>query len=329
MKDTKLKHDDEASAAIVKGSLHWTPTYGLLLGVIALGLVFSFTSDYFLTGNNLLNISRAISINGIVAMGVTVLVIAGALDLSVASVMSLSGVVMAEVLGYGANLGVAVIAALAFGALAGIVNGLLVTKFGLNSLIVTLGTLFVWQGVAAIIAGGSETPVTNTAFRFLGSGRVLGLPMPFILLLAIFAVVYVMLQKTRIGIHIYASGGDALSSRRMGLKVDRILLIAFILSGIGASIGGILLSSSIGLVTPFAAQGQELPIISAVILGGAALHGGRGSPAGTFGALVLVGVMFNGLNLLGVPPAWQNLAQGVVLIGAITADAYRQRRESR
>jgi len=315
--------------AFRRRSIGWTPTYGLLLATAVLVLFFSVQADFFLTSHNILNISRAIAINGIVAMGVTVLLIAGGLDLSVASVMSLAGVVVAESLKVGSSLPVAIALAVAIGIVAGALNGVLVTRVGLNSVIVTLATLFLWQGVAAIIAAGEETLIRDATYRFLGNGRPFGVPMPFILLVVVFALVYVLLFYTRVGIHIYAAGGDPLSSRRMGLKVDRILLIAFVMSGVGAAVGGVLLSSSIGLVTPFAAQGQELPIISSVILGGAALHGGRGSPTGTFAALVLLGVLFNGLNLMGVSPAWQDLAQGVVLLVAVTADAFRQKRESR
>lgn len=307
----------------------WSPTMGLVIVTLLLVAFFSVAADYFLTTNNILNISRSIAINGIVAMGVTVLLISGALDLSIASVMSFTGVVAAQALSSGWSVPSAIAVALVVGMIAGLLNGLLVTKIGLNSIIVTLGTMFVWQGASSILAGGKESLITDSNFLYLGGGRPLGIPMPFVLLVGVLIIAHIVLRHTRVGTHVYAVGGDDLASRRMGLKVDRVMLFAFVASGIAAGVGGILLASSIGVVSPFAAQGQELQIISSVILGGAALHGGRGTPAGTFVAIILLGVLFNGLNLMNVSSSWQYLAQGAVLIAAVTADSLRQRKETR
>lgn len=308
------------------GGVQWTPSYGLAIVLVVLVTVFSLTIPFFFTTGNFLNVARAISINGIVAMGLTALLISGFVDLSVASVMSLTGVVVGQTMEAGAPFGVGLLIGLLVGALAGLLNGALVNGVGLNSIIVTLGALFVWEGAAFLLAGGEEPLVTDPVFSYLGQGRLLNVvPMAFVILIGVFALISTMLFYTKLGSWLYAIGGDKEASRLIGLKVGQLAMFAFVLSGVTAALGGVVLTASTGAILPYSASGLELPIIAAVILGGTSLHGGRGSPVGTLIALALLGVLFNGMTLKGLAAPWQLVVQGAVLIVAVTLDAVRQR----
>ncbi len=308
------------------GHVQWTSTYGLTIAFAVLVTVFAFTIPFFFTTGNFLNVARAISINGIVAMGVTALLVSGSIDLSVASVMSLTGVVVGQIVEAGTPFGAALIIGLLVGALAGLVNGALVNGVGLNSIIVTLGALFAWEGTAFLLAGGEEPLVTDPVFSYLGQGRLLGIvPMAFVIMMAVFVLIAIMLFYTKLGAWLYAVGGDKEASRLVGLKVARLSVLAFVMTGVTAALGGVVLTASTGAILPYSAAGLELPIIAAVILGGTSLHGGRGSPVGTLVALAFLGVLFNGMTLQGLAAAWQLVVQGVVLILAVTLDALRER----
>lgn len=307
----------------------WTPSYGLTAAIVIAVVILSLASPFFLSAQNFLNIGRAISITGIVAMVLTLLLIAGAIDLSVASVMSVAGVVVGHSLAIGLPVWVALTAALAFGLLAGLLNGALVNVVRINAIIVTVGTLFLWRGVSFILGGRREPLIEDELILTLGQARPFGIPAPLLLMAATFVIVWLILFQTRLGAHLFAIGGDRTSSRLMGLPVARLGIVAFMMSGFAAALAGVVLTGSIGVALPYAAAGMELVIIAAVILGGTSLHGGRGSPVGTLLALIFLGVIFNGMTLLNIDAQWQLVVQGVVLLFAVTMDALRERAAER
>lgn len=307
----------------------WPQSLGLAFAVGLFGVLLSLLSPFFLSTQNFLNIGRAISVNGIVAMVMTLLLISGSVDLSVSAVMAMAGIVVGKAMAAQLPLAIVLTLGLLFGIGAGYLNGVLVARVGINSIIVTIGTQFLWRGVAFLIAAGQEPLISSQAFSFIGQGNIGSVPVPLVILLGVFLGIYLLLHFTRLGVHLFAIGGDERSSRLTGLQVERLRTIGFVLIGASAALGGVVLTSLSGAILPYAAQGAELPILAAVILGGTALHGGRGSPVGTFLGLVLLGIIFNGLTLLNVSAHWQLVVHGVILLLAVTIDAVRSRRATR
>lgn len=288
----------------------------------ALIVYFSAASEFFLSANNLLNILTAIAVTGILAAPGTIVLIGGQVDLSVGSATALCGVVLGvSIPTFG--LPVAILLALATGAAVGLINGALVTLIGVNSLIVTLGGLAAFRGAAFLFADGQTVQVSG--FNYLGSGRpFLNIPMPVLLLLAVVATVFVTLKYTVYGRQVYAIGANPVAARLVGIRSRRALFIAFVASGIGAAIAGLILTSQLGAAVPNAATGLELTVVTAIVLGGASLSGGRGSIIGTLIGLMIIGVLNNGLTLMNVSSYWQQVASGVLLISAVSFDRLRE-----
>ncbi len=314
------------SAAIARyGSVNWA---GLLLAIIGVGIVFALTSPYFATAPNFANLSRAVGYTGIVAAITTLVLVSGALDLSIAAMMSLAGVTTAALLRGGQSWEVAIAGGLGIGLVGGALNGLIVTRTGINPLIATIATQFLMRGVAFLISAGFPIPMHQPIVTALGAGNLAGVPVPALMMVLSFIVVGFLLNYTRFGIHAYAIGGSPGGSmaRLAGVPVLRRKLQIYILSGLFAAIGGIVLLGYISTGDPNAAFGQELPIIAAVIMGGTALGGGRGSVFGTLLGVVLLGEIYNGLTLNNVTSDWQYVVQGVALLIAVFIDEYRSRK---
>ena len=304
------------------------PASGLaiLLGFYALLLAgFSVLSPYFLTFSNLSTIGANMAFIGLMAAAGTPLIIAGGLDLSVAAIAGLAGVIVALLRAEGLDIWAASLVALAAGAAAGLINGLIVTRFKLNPLIATLGTMSIISGLSMVMTGGLSKPLMDPAFNWLGSGRVLGLPFPVVLMAAAFLALWVILAKTPFGRFVYASGGNPEASLLMGVPVQRTLLILYILSGLSGAVAGVLLSAMLGAAAPNAAGQHLLTIIAAIILGGTSLFGGRGSVWGTLVAVMILGTLNNGLTLMNVSSFWQDVTRGVVLLMAVGVDQLRVR----
>jgi ribose/xylose/arabinose/galactoside ABC-type transport system permease subunit len=307
------------------GSFNWA---GLLLAIIAVGIVFSLTSPYFATTPNFANLSRAVGYTGIVAAITTLVLVSGALDLSIAAMMSLAGVTTAALLRGGQPWEIGIAGGLGIGLLGGALNGLIVTRTGINPLIATIATQFLMRGVAFLISAGFPISMHDPIISALGAGNIAGVPVPAILMILAFIVVGFLLNYTRFGIHAFAIGGSPGGSmaRLAGVPVLRRKLQIYMLSGLFAAIGGIVLLGYISTGDPNAAFGQELPIIAAVIMGGTALGGGRGSVFGTLLGVVLLGEIYNGLTLNNVTSDWQYVVQGVALLIAVFIDEYRSRK---
>lgn len=295
----------------------------LIVVLVALCVFFSIKSPYFFSGDNFVSIIQAIAVTGIIAVPGTMLIIGGQFDLSVGSAAAVCGVIMVAVApGHGLALGV--VASVGAGLVIGLVNGLLVTVAGVNALITTLGMLSVLSGLAEVWAGGQTVLIDG--FGALGTAQPIGsVPVPVILYIAIAIFGAALMRYTIFGRSLYAIGSNAAAARLVGVRSRRIILVTFVASGLAAALGGLILTSKLGAASPTAATGMELSVLTAIVLGGASLTGGRGSILGTFVGLAIIGVLNNGLVLLNVNSFYQDVARGALLIVAVSFDQVRQR----
>jgi ribose transport system permease protein len=305
----------------------------LVLFLVGEIVFFSIKSPYFLDRDNWFNILTAIAIFGIIAAPATLLLVAGQFDLSVGSGTAFCGVIMAYVagnqagsLGEATSLGVFLVLLAGLGI--GVINGFFVTVVGVNALITTLGMLAVLRGLAQVIAEG-QTLFLGT-FSGLGQGRIAAapfdVPVSAVILVGVLALFWFVMRYTVYGRSMYAIGANPLAARLSGVRSKRLIFLGFLLSGLCTAIGGLILVSEVGAAASgTAALGYELQVVTAVILGGASLAGGRGTILGTALGLLIIGVLNNGLNLLSVDAFWQQVAQGTLLIAAVSFDQLRIR----
>ena len=306
----------------------------------------------FLTWQNLMNsLSQSIVIVGLLAIGETVVIIAGALDISVGSIASVASVTSAMAVGGiimllpGGSMQLAILVGIITGVLLGVVNGLIVTVLKVNPIIATLGTLAAFAGLAFLIApeGKPVGVLTQPEFTWLGTGRILsdapipslggspwtGVPVIFLAFLLVAVVFHILMKYTDYGRSIYAIGGNATAARLAGINLRSVRIGMYMLSGAAAGLAGVLLTARTTSGNPVNGVGLELQAITAVFLGGAATTGGKGTIVGTVLAVILVGVLNNGMNLLGVGTFYQRVALGVLLIGAVAIAQFRQQRAER
>jgi ribose transport system permease protein len=303
----------------------WSGVAILLAFYVALIIAFSLLSPFFMSVRNLMAIGSNVAFIGLMAAVGTPLIIAGGLDLSVAAVAGLSGILIAIFYAAGIPIWVAAGIAVCVGALIGLANGILATKLRLNPLIVTLATMGVVSGTALILTGGLTKPLMVQSFNWIGSGYVWRIPVPAILMIVTFIVLSIVLRRTRFGRFVYATGGNVEASRLIGLPVDRVQITLYVLSGISGAVAGTMLAAMLGAAAPNAASPHLLTVIAAIILGGTSLYGGRGSVWGTLLAVLILGTLNNGLTLLNVSSFWQDVTRGVVLLLAVSLDQVRVR----
>jgi ribose transport system permease protein len=295
----------------------------LIIFLIAESVYFALRSQYFLGWDNWLNIFTAVAVIGVVAAPGTLLMTAGQIDLSVGSVTAFTSVIIAYFTvnhGLGLSLTIAVLAAIGVGVL----NGFLVTVLEVNALITTLGTLAAFRGLSNVIANGQTVPVNN--FSWIGTDRpFFNIPVPVILLLLVMAFVWAVMRYTVYGRSMYAIGSNPSAARLVGVLTKRFIFFGFILSAAACALSGIILTSQLGVGSGLFGIGMELSVVTAIVLGGASLSGGRGSIVGTLVGLVIIGILNNGLTLTGVNPFWQDVARGTLLIAAVSFDRLRAR----
>ena len=296
----------------------------LLVALALLMFVFSVTSPYFLNVPNMLNIGRSVAIMGISAAGVTIGLIGGVFDLSIAAVADLAAVISSIAF---LNLGVppvlAMVVGLCVGLLCGLGNGLLVTGLRINPIIGTLATAGIYRGIAFLLTSGQSHAISSEGFRWLGRSRPLGIPSALIMMLIVMAIAHVILRYMRFGRQTYAIGGNPIASRLAGINVDRQRLYLFMLVSFCASLSGLVLMSKLGTIIPNASAGTELDVIASAILGGTALSGGAGTIQGTLVGVLILGTLRNGLVINNVNAYWQEIASGVALIIAVAIDRLR------
>jgi ribose transport system permease protein len=303
----------------------------ILIALFALGTFFSFTSPYFLDSNNLLGVTRAFSLTAIAAMGQTMVIITGGIDLSVGSVLALSGLSTGMLLERGWPLLPAMVAGLLVGTIAGLINGVLITKVGLPPFIATLGTLSIGRGLVYVLTKGYPVTVPRGQDLLieLGQGYVGPVPVPVIVMLVVTVVATIFLSQSALGRYIYAVGGNEEAARLAGINVAGVKLLVYTLSGTLAGLAGMILLARLVSAQPSAGLGFELPVIAAAIIGGTSLLGGEGTVLGAVLGAAIIGVLENGMVLLNVNPYAQQAVTGTVIILAVSLDIWQKRRRLR
>jgi ribose transport system permease protein len=299
---------------------------GALVGLVVVFVIGVSRYVAFATPENLLNVLRQNSMVGLVALGMTFVILTGGIDLSVGAVLAVAGVVAAALSPQGTL--VALAGGLAAAAVLGLVNGLLVTRARIQPFVVTLATMIAARGAALAFTGEQSVRVdaAATGLSWLGRGTVGPLPVPVLLLALAYAVGWTVLRHRPFGRHVYAAGDDETAARLLGLRVDRVLLGVYVLSAVLAGLAGIVLAGRLGAGQPVAGTGWELDAIAAVVVGGTVLTGGRGGAGLTLAGVLLLGLILNLLNLEGtISPWWQWVVRGVFLLGVVVVQSRVQR----
>jgi len=276
---------------------------------------------------NLTNITRNFSFVGIVALGMTLVILTGGIDLSVGSIWGVSAVVTASLLTGGWPLIAAIVTGLIVAAAVGLLNGLCITRLHMSPFVPTLATLSIARSLALIITRGRPISIygqQQEAFLWIGGGDILGVPNPFILFVIMAVIFWILLSRTVWGRHVYAVGGNERTARLTGLNVDRLKVVVYVLSAICAGIAGVIQVSYLSSATADLGTGEELAVIAATVIGGTNLAGGEGTILGTVIGAIILEVLRNGLLLFGVDPYWQGVFVGAVIILAVSVDYFRK-----
>lgn len=309
--------------------------FGIVIALVVLCVVLSFANEYFLTSRNIVNVLRQTSINGILAIGMTFVILTRGIDLSVGSVVALAGVVsasfattssIASVVGGPYAPIVALTIGIAVGMAAGTISGVLVARWNVPAFVATLGMLSAARGLTLLYSSGRPIPALSDGYRWIGTGDVMGIPLPIIIFAIVFAVSWYVLAATRFGRRIYAAGGNPHAAVVSGINVSRIRLSVYVISGGLAGLAGMILAARTGSALPQAGVAYELDAIAAVVIGGTSLAGGVGHVGGTLIGALLIGIVNNGLDLMGVESYYQQVIKGVLIVAAVLLDQTRNRR---
>jgi len=307
-----------------KGSFNFlalVEKYRVLLIFIVLCVIAGILSDVFFTMSNVMNVLRQVSIIAIIASGMTLVILIAGIDLSVGAVMAFSGAILSGALTAGWPLALALLAALGVGLLFGLINGLVTARFGVPSFIATLAIMVIARGMTLVYTKGYPLVVSNEAYRFIGSGRLFGIPIPIIIMFVIFGFMYWMLKYTSFGRYIFAIGGNEETAILAGINVRAIKVAVFGIAGLLSALSAIIYTSRLMSAQPTAGTGIELDAIAAVIIGGTSLAGGKGGVTGTLIGALIMGVLDNILNLMNVSPFYQSIAKGLVILVAVLVDS--------
>ncbi len=300
--------------------------FSLVAVIFVMCVVFSISSSYFLRTSNWVNIGLQGAIVIIISFGMNFVILSGGIDLSVGSILALSSVLAPKIMLSGMPIWLASLVALGAGTLAGMINGTLIVKTGINPFLVTLGTSSVLRGITYHITGGSTVPVVVVKFLDLFAGEVLGIPLPIIYAVLLFVMSHVVLSKMKFGREVYATGSNDVAARLSGIKVDRVRSLVYTIAGFLAGFGGLIAAARFGSGLPSYGEGLELEAIAAVVLGGTSFDGGSGTMTGTIlGALLMV-ILINGLTLLNVSYYTQMVVKGTIIILAVYWDIVQSRK---
>lgn len=303
--------------------------YGIIIAFFVLCAALAMISPYFLTTNNIINVLRQTSINGILALGMTFVILTRGIDLSVGSMVACAAMVAASFATGVGNTAVfaPIVLGLGVGLALGSINGMMIARFAIPPFVMTLGMLSMARGITYIYNDGMPISNLNPSFRFIGQGELLGIPMPVVLFLSVFLICWAVLKFTTYGRYIYAVGGNPKAARTSGIRVRWILFSVYAISGLLCGLAGLLLSARTSAALPQAGVAYELDAIAAVVIGGTSLAGGVGTVVGTlFGALI-IGVLNNGLDLLGVSSFYQQVVKGAIIVLAVMLDRSRLSRD--
>ena len=295
-----------------------------LLALLVLIAGVSTLSENFFTLNNIFNILQQTSVNAIIAVGMTLVILTSGIDLSVGSVFALTGAVVASIVGLDLNPFIAIFAALILGSLLGMTSGIIVAKGKLQAFIATLVMMLILRGVTLVYTQGSPINLGMTdnseMFEWIGFGRLFGVPFPIILMVIVFLIAGYILKFTRFGRHIYAVGGNESAARLSGINVDRVKIMVYMISGLLCAVAAMIEVARLSSAQPTAGTGYEMDAIAAVVLGGTSMAGGRGKIIGTLIGALILGFLNNGLNLLGVDAYYQMIVKGSVILLAVLID---------
>ena len=309
--------------------IYFKENLGIIVAFLVLCVflsVFPKTSGSFFTRQNIFNVLRQISTNLFLACGMTMVIILGGIDLSVGSIIALSGCISAGcVARYNLPLPIALLMGLLVGLLVGMFNGAVISKTTIPAFIVTLATMNIAKGLAYVYTGGSPVRVVTKEWQFLGAGYVGIFPTPVVILVIVLIITAIIMNKTKMGRHMYAVGGNQQAAEFSGIKVEKVKFFVHAFSGLMAGLAGIVLASRMYSGQPTAGDGAEMDAIAAVVVGGTSMAGGSGKIGGTIIGGLIIGVLNNGLNLLNVNSFWQYVVKGVVILLAVFLDYFRNK----
>ena len=295
--------------------------FGIYILLLVEVIAFSILADNFLSAKNLLNILRQISMLGIVASGATFVLMTGGMDLSIGGQMAVNGLFTAVLMvNYGIPPFLAILASIVLGCVLGALNGLISVKFRLAPIIVTLGTMMVWEGFAYVMTDGLPVFGFPESFAFIGQGYVSVIPFPVIIMIVVVVIAAFILNKTYFGRYIIALGGNGEAARLAGINVDRLTVIVYAIGGFFTSIGSVVLLSRTNSAQPAAGAGYSFDCITASVLGGVSVQGGKGNIMGAFVGVVFIGVMNNAFILMGLNDSLQDVFKGLILLAAVALD---------
>lgn len=307
---------------MTKSSKEMISKLGPLIGLILLIIVVSIMNPSFLTISNIFNVLRQVSISAIIAFGMTFVILTGGIDLSVGSTLALTGAVAASLLAGGTDPIVSMGVALILGLVLGAFNGLIITKGKVAPFIATLATMTIYRGLTLVYTNGK--PISglgdHASFQLFGKGYFLGVPIPVITTIVSFAILAFILHKTTFGRRVYAVGGNEEAAKLSGINADRVKIAVYAISGFLAALSALILTSRLNSAQPTAGESYELDAIAAVVLGGTSLNGGKGWIFGTLIGALIIGVLNNGMNLIGVSSFWQQVVKGIVILLAVLLD---------
>jgi ribose transport system permease protein len=301
--------------------------YGSVVMLAILVTLMSFTSKEFLTVHNLTNVARQVSIFAIIGTGMTFVIITAGIDLSVGSLVALTGCAAMTIIDRTGMDYFGILVGLMMGAICGAANGIVVARFRVPPFIATLAGLTVFRGSSLVITNGLPIIKLEGSFRFIGQGVIGGVPVPVIIMVVVVAVMQIVLRRTAFGAYIYAVGGNEEAARLSGITVGWIKFWAYVLSGFFAGLSGMILMARLSSAQPAVGEGFELDAIAAVVLGGTSLMGGRGAVWSTLIGALVIGILNNGMNLMGVHSHYQLVAKGVLIVLAVLLDDYLKRRK--
>jgi len=298
--------------------------YGILFAFVLVCAVLAWLSPVFLRWANVLNVIRQSSIYGIMAVGMTFVILTGGIDLSVGSILAFSGALAAGMLKADVALPWVILGAVAVGAVLGLANGVIITVGRITPFVTTLGMMSIARSLTLIYCNGYPISGFGPEFRFIGGGDFLGIPFPIVVFLVTVVLATVILSETRLGRYTFAIGGNEETVRLSGIRTNVYKTIVYVISGMTAAMSAVILTSRLNSAEPVAGFGYELDVIAAVVIGGTSLSGGRGSVWGTLVGALLIAVINNGMVLLGISPYFQQLVKGLIILGAVLLDRLRE-----
>lgn len=299
--------------------------YGIVFILLLMVIGFTTVKPVFLRSANIINIFRQVAVIGTLALGVTLVIITAGIDLSSGSLVALVGVITATLAAPGDNIFIAIMIGLAVGVFCGLINGVIIAKTGIPPFIATLGMMTAARGAALLFTGGKPVSNISESFLYIGAGKIGFLPVPVLIFLLMGLITHILLTKTKFGKTVYSIGGNIQAAKLCGINVNKVLVLVYAYAGLMAAVGGIILTARVSSGNPTSGLAYELDAIAATVIGGTSLTGGVGLISGTIIGALIIGVLNNGLTLVGVSPNWQQVIKAIIIVGAVTIDTYRNK----